>query len=1091
MAAPALAKKPEATSKARTKPVPKPPVTMRKAVPGPAAASVPSGPAVKLSDPKPSKDPRFTRVIDKLEKSAQAAKKHPPASKKAEEAQAAAVPPENEKLAGAQAGRVESMGAAPTGKPEASSFLAMLRAEIQKVMPKKTKDAGDFMKGEDRKQLKGAMTGNVAQQKSEATAGIRTASESPPDPSTVEGKQVTPLPAGQAPGRAPAVGGADAMPAPKPPEEISLAQGRQDTQKLLTDAEVSTPQLQKANDPRFTAVVTAKAKADQFADSGPKQYRKQEEGILSKAGAEAKADEKKGLLGFLAGGIKAVRGVQAKQLTAKEKDEAERKKVTDHIQRIFEKTKETVDKKLAALDEEVSTLFDQGADAAVAKMKDYVEKRFDDRYSGISGKALWLKDKLLPLPSAVKAWFDQAHKVFLQELDALVVRVANLVEKRLKEAKDEIAKGQKEISEYVQSLPVNLKAVGAAAEKEMAGKFDELRQGVDEKKNDLAQKLAQRYKDATEKGAKALQEMKDAHKSLYEKVRDAIAEVIKVLREFKNRIMGMLRKSKAAIDLIVSDPIGFLKNLLSAVAKGISQFVDNIWTHLKEGFMAWLFGSLAESGVEMPKDMSVPSLLKLVLQVLGLTYDRIRAKAVKLLGERAVSVIEHVATVIKELITGGPARLWEMIKEYLGNLKEMVIDAIQNWVVTTVIKAAVTKLISMFNPVGAIIQAIITIYNVVMFFIERIRQIMAFVESIINSVYEIATGAIGAAANWIEKALARTVPLIIAFLARLLGITGITERIVGIIKKIQSKVDRAIDKVIGKIAAGIGKLVGAGKAAVGKVTGWLFPKKSLKAGSRTHTMEVAQEDGQYEILVRSAPRRIPEIIADAKSAKVDTNLIAPLDKAYKEWRSMPKPDPDKAKDADAYKKRSAKFQQAYELTKPVLEELEGAEAVSSIEWQGLDAEGRAKGLKADPLTRQHPKGSTPGEKIPGWDTDLEYSGERVAYIRAHLLHHELGGPGRSFNMAPTSNSYNRRIYHAVEEPTLTSLKGKGSPQFIYTVNVVYAPEPGKAELAKVKPAGKRDKLGYVARKINITVEKKKPGGKKEMFKKFWNETNYG
>ena len=92
----------------------------------------------------------------------------------------------------------------------------------------------------------------------------------------------------------------------------------------------------------------------------------------------------------------------------------------------------------------------------------------------------------------------------MTELDALVVRVANLVETRLKEAKDEIAKGQKEIREYVQGLPANLQAVGKAAETEMQGRFDELRQGVEEKKNDLASKLAQRYKDATEKGAKAL-----------------------------------------------------------------------------------------------------------------------------------------------------------------------------------------------------------------------------------------------------------------------------------------------------------------------------------------------------------------------------------------------------------------------------------------------------------------------------------------------------------------------------------------------------------------------------------------------------------
>ena len=205
----------------------------------------------------------------------------------------------------------------------------------------------------------------------------------------------------------------------------------------------------------------------------------------------------------------------------------------------------------------------------------------------------------------------------------------------------------------------------------------------------------------------------------------------------------------------------------------------------------------------------------LVLSVLGLTYDRLRAKAVKLIGERAVTVIEHVAGLIKELIAN-PGHFWETIKEYLSNLKETIFDAIKSYLETTIIQAAVTKLLTMFNPVGAIIQAIITIYNTVMFFIERINQILAFVEAIISSVHNIAIGAIDSAANWIEQALARTIPLIIAFLARMLGITGITEKIQGVIKKLQATVDQAVDKVIEKIIGAARKLLGirGGKEAV-------------------------------------------------------------------------------------------------------------------------------------------------------------------------------------------------------------------------------------------------------------------------------------
>src|SRR5262249_13909003 len=156
----------------------------------------------------------------------------------------------------------------------------------------------------------------------------------------------------------------------------------------------------------------------------------------------------------------------------------------------------------------------------------------------------------------------------------------------------------------------------------------------------------------------------------------------RILREFKERVLALLRKAASVIGIIVGDPIGFLGNILGAIKKGLGQFIDNIWTHLKAGFLNWLFGSLADTGITMPKDLSLPSLLQLALQVLGITYDRIRVKVVALIGERNVSMIEKVASAIKVLVTEGPAKLWEMIKEYIGDLKAMIVDAIQDWLIS-------------------------------------------------------------------------------------------------------------------------------------------------------------------------------------------------------------------------------------------------------------------------------------------------------------------------------------------------------------------------------------------------------------------------
>jgi hypothetical protein len=778
----------------------------------------------------PQADPRFQRVVGKLHGDAARLKHHPPARKKAADAQAAARPPANEKLAGAKAKQVDVMKEADTGKPEPDSFLALLRAEIEKVMPQTLDDAKNFMEGGKKEQLQSAVSGNIKQQKDEAAGDLKGAAAAPPNPGGVPGKPVTPLP-GEPATPAPAVNGAEALPAPKPDADISLQQSKKDADQQMAEAKVTPDQLRKANDPRFSAVLTAKSKLETQADKAPQQYRAGERGVLAGAAAKAQADARAGAAALVGVKTRSGANVSARQLAAKEKDEARRKVVSDTIENIYNKTKRAVEAKLASLETDVMRTFDAGTNAALANMKSSaqreIDKFYDERYTGPVGWGRWLADRFRPAPEEVKQIIARARGRFTTQMDALVVRVAGMVDARLKQAKDEINRGQAEIKTYVDKLPKDLQAVGRAAEQEMSRRFDEMRQGVEDRKNALAQKLAEKYKEASDKADALAKKMEEENAGLFAGFAEFLGEVIKILTEFKEKLMALLRKGADTIMMILKDPIGFLGNLIAAIKQGLSQFVGNIWTHLKKGFMAWLFGSLASAGVEPPADLSLPSIFKLVMQILGLTYERLRAKAVKLIGERNVRILEKLFEYVKTLITEGPAALWEKVKADLGNLKEMVIDAIQNWIITTVIKAAITKLVSMFNPAGAIVQAVIAIYNTVMFLIEKAAQIMAFVEAVINSVSAIAQGAIGGAANWIEQSLARMIPLLIGFLARLIGLGGITDKIKEIIKKVQGVVDRAIDKVIAKIVALVKKLFGKGKDGKAEDP---EKEKQLKAG---------------------------------------------------------------------------------------------------------------------------------------------------------------------------------------------------------------------------------------------------------------------
>ena len=252
--------------------------------------------SVKRADPR--SDPRYRRVVDKLDADSKKLKKHPPPSKKSDESGKAAKGPANEKAAGARARQVDKLEAAETPKPENASFLETLRAEIAKVMPQTLGDTEKFMKGGSGNEIKGALKGEVAQQKGEATGELQKTSNAPPSEAGVPAKPVTPIPAEPAP-PTPKVNGADAMPAPKSDAEISLQDSKADVADARKPTRQTDKRLQNANDPRFSAVIAADKAVQKQADAGPGKYRGSESATLAKA---AGADFVKTSTGFAGGG---------------------------------------------------------------------------------------------------------------------------------------------------------------------------------------------------------------------------------------------------------------------------------------------------------------------------------------------------------------------------------------------------------------------------------------------------------------------------------------------------------------------------------------------------------------------------------------------------------------------------------------------------------------------------------------------------------------------------------------------------------------------------------------------------------------------
>ena len=163
------------------------------------------------------------------------------------------------------------------------------------------------------------------------------------------------------------------------------------------------------------------------------------------------------------------------------------------------------------------------------------------------------------------------------------------------------------------------------------------------------------------------------------------------------------------------------------------------------------------------------------------------------------------------------------------------------------------------NPAGAFIQAIIAIYDTVMFFVERLRQIAQVVASFIDSISAIAAGAVGAAANRVEQTMAGLLTLVISFLARIVGLGKVSDAVANIVKKIRAPIDKALDRVvewIGTMAKKIGGALSRGaKAVAGKVLGWLGLKKEVRADGETHMLSFRNQQ-KPELILASEPEHI-------------------------------------------------------------------------------------------------------------------------------------------------------------------------------------------------------------------------------------------
>ena len=316
---------------------------------------------------------------------------------------------------------------------------------------------------------------------------------------------------------------------------------------------------------------------------------------------------------------------------------------------------------------------------------------------------------------------------------------------------------------------------------------------------------------------------------------DAMWELLKIVFDVVSPgAWGYIQQTGAALKSILKNPLPFVGNLVKAAMAGFQNFSGRFLTHLKQGLIDWLTGSL--SGIYIPKALTLLEFGKMAISVLGLSWAQIRGKIVKALGpngEYIMQGLEAAFDVIRALVDGGPKAAWEVLKDKLTSLKDTIVSGITSMVVEAVVTKAIPKFVAMFIPGAGFISAIISIYDIVMVFVEKISKIIQVVNAFVSSIIQIAAGNIGAAAAKVESVLAGLLTLAINFLAGFAGLGKIASKVRGIVDKVRGTVDKALDAAIAFIIAKAKKLFA-----------YLFGKKKGKPEKPKTPSELEDKAGQ-------------------------------------------------------------------------------------------------------------------------------------------------------------------------------------------------------------------------------------------------------
>jgi hypothetical protein len=784
----------------------------------------------------PEEDPSFKKVVAGADRAKKQSATHGKAGAAAVNAEAAAPVDAAEKTQFGQEKQVDKMSVQETDDFGVDALVHQIEKQVADNTPKTLDEAKNFKNDGVVGKLGDQVRGKTGAEADKTGAALEKVTDRAPDASVAPrtAAELATAPIGAKPKD---IDAGRAVPPERPRGQV---EGAIEANKQAMDAKVAALGLDDAdktfresNEPKLMSALGTKASFEADATAGPAEFRKGEAGGRADAKKENADAGVEGLGAMFGKRSDLIGKVRKGQTGGKTKSEKQHDKIKLEIDKTYAKTKKSVDDHLATMKKDVFETFDSESKAALSAFENGVvaaEKRWNDKsFFDRLGQRI---DKVFnKIPTELDMELGAIRNRFIAEMSRIVRKVAEIAARELKAAKQAVKDGRAEKDKAIASLGKNQGDLKAQLEAEFGGKFDELEGSIKTARDEMVEGVAKRYTDNVAATDKQLQEVKDRNKGWVEKAGEKYDEAKKLFGELKDKLMSVFKKAGAVVLQIINDPKRFMKNLFAGISEGFQRFRDHIGQHLVKGAIEWLTGAVG-STIVLPEHFDPAGILSIFLQLVGLTIDNVKARARVIWGDKVVDAIEMgiagaeaafdlFQTFKKEGVMGLVRRL----KDQLVSLKDQAIEKIKGILEVEIVKAAVKALLKLLTPVGALVQAVITIVNTVMFFIRNASRLAALIDTIVEGASDVMSGNVSGLAIKVEGALAAAVPIVLDFLAALLDLgTSVVDKIRAMLAFIRKPVDDAIDFVL----KGIKNLIGP---FIAKVAGGLGFKPAQPAGA--------------------------------------------------------------------------------------------------------------------------------------------------------------------------------------------------------------------------------------------------------------------